>query len=419
MVRTATLNLADKLKSRLPPELADLAQAAGEIAQRRGENLYLVGGAVRDLLLGRTNLDLDLVVEGDAINLANELTRVFWSKLITHTRFGTAKVQGDKWSIDIATARSETYARPGALPTITPGAIKDDLFRRDFTINVMAIELSPARYGQLLDLYGGRDDLERKLIRILHERSFIDDATRIWRAVRYEQRLDFSMEPVTLGLLKRDLGYLDTISGDRIRHELELVLKEEHPEKAIRRAGELGVLERVHPGLKADDWLAGKFAHALRIAPEPLVGLHLALLAYRLTIEEVGRLVAYLRLPKTVAQTLRDTVSLKTELKSLAKPGIRPGAVYALLHDFSPAAITANSVATDSSLVKERLNLYSSKLRHVRTALTGNDLRKMGIAPGIRMKELLARLLDARLNGRIKDRRGEEQLVKKWLGGVG
>lgn len=133
MARTATLNLADKLKSRLPPELADLVQAAGEIAQRRGENLYLVGGAVRDLLLGRTNLDLDLVVEGDAISLANELTRVFWSKMITHTRFGTAKVQGDKWSVDIATARSETYARPGALPTVTPGAIKDDLFRRDFT----------------------------------------------------------------------------------------------------------------------------------------------------------------------------------------------------------------------------------------------------------------------------------------------
>jgi len=420
MARTATLNLADKLKTRLPAELADLVQAAGEIAGRRGENLYLVGGAVRDLLLGRTNLDLDLVVEGDAINLANELTRVFWSKMITHTRFGTAKVQGDKWSIDIATARSETYARPGALPTVTPGAVKDDLFRRDFTINTMAIELSPACYGQLLDLYGGRDDLERKLIRILHERSFIDDATRIWRAVRYEQRLDFSMEPVTLGLLRRDIDYLDTISGDRIRHELELVLKEEYPEKAIRRAGELGVLARVHPGLKADDWLAEKFAHARRIAPEPPpVGLDLALLAYRLTTEEVEQMVAYLRLPKTVAQTLRDTISLKTKLNLLTKPGIRPGAVYALLHDFSPAAITANSVATDSPTVREHLNLYSSKLRHVRTVLTGSDLRKMGIAPGIRMKELLTRLLDARLNGRIKDRSGEEQLVKKWLGGGG
>lgn len=418
MVKTAASNLSDKLKTHLPPELSDLVQAAGEITARRGETLYLVGGAVRDLLLGRTNLDLDLVVEGDAIALANELTRVFWGKVITHSRFGTAKVHGDKWNVDIATARSETYARPGALPTVTPGAIKDDIFRRDFTVNAMAIELSPTRYGQLLDLYGGREDLERRLIRVLHDKSFIDDATRIWRAVRYEQRLDFTIESVTLRLLKRDLDYLGTVSGDRVRHELELVLKEELPEKVLRRAAELGVLARVHPSLKADDWLAKKFVLARRSASEPpQVGLYLTLLAYRLTPEEMEQLITYLHLPKATAQTLRDAVNLKNKLALLEKPQLPPSWLYSLLHDYTPMAITATVIASDSPLVKKRLELYLDKLRRVCTILTGDDLRQMGIPPGIKMKEILSRLLDARLNGRIKNKSGEEQLVKKWLGG--
>ena len=223
-------NLASKIEKQLPTELVDFMRRAGEVATSRGQSLYLVGGMVRDLLLERTNLDLDLVVEGDAINLAQQLRELYQGKITTHPRFNTAKLQWDKWSVDLATARSETYAKPGALPTVKPSSLASDLFRRDFTINTMAIELIPNHYGQLIDPHRGRDDLEQGLIRILHERSFIDDSTRIWRGLRYEQRLDFQLEPNTLRLLKRDIPRVDTISGDRIRHELELTLKEEFPE---------------------------------------------------------------------------------------------------------------------------------------------------------------------------------------------
>ena len=183
-----------------------------------------------------------------------------------------------------------------------PGSINDDLSRRDFTINAMAVELNPGHFGELLDLYGGRDDLEHKLIRVLHEKSFIDDATRIWRALRYEQRLDFQMEPATLKLLKRDIAMLDTISGDRIRHELELVLKEELPEKVLRRADELGVLAKLHPSLKGDGWLAEKFAQAreLSLPDSPPVALYLSLLAYRLTADEIEQLISYLKITQII-----------------------------------------------------------------------------------------------------------------------
>ncbi|MFC2073152.1 CCA tRNA nucleotidyltransferase, partial [Chloroflexota bacterium] len=306
---TKTTNLSSKVEKQLPAELVGFMQTAGEVAVSHGQSLYLVGGVVRDLLLGRANLDLDLVVAGDAINLAQQLAERTQGQIITHPLFNTAKLRLNKWSVDLATARSETYAKPGALPTVKSSSIDMDLFRRDFTINAMAIELIPSRYGQLIDPYRGRDDLEYKFLRVLHERSFIDDSTRIWRGLRYEQRLGFQLEPDTLRLLKRDIPMLDTISGDRIRHELELILKEEFPEKILRRAEELKVLPKLHPALQGDGWLAEKFGQARQSSSPnlPSVELYMALLAYRLTSEENEDFISRLRLPKSSAQTLRDT----------------------------------------------------------------------------------------------------------------
>ena len=411
------INLASKIEARLPAELVDLMRAAGETAHSRGQSLYLVGGVVRDLLLGKPNLDLDLVVEGDAIKLANQIIQDRQGKLITHPRFGTAKLQWNKWSVDLATARSETYVKPGALPRVQPGSLNSDLSRRDFTINTMAICLDPSRYGELIDLYGGLDDLELKLIRVLHEKSFIDDATRIWRGLRYEQRLDFRLEPATLQLLRRDIPMLDTISGDRIRHELELILKEELPEKVLRRANELGVLPKLHPALKGNGWLAEKFKQARQpTSPNPPpVGLYLALLAYRLTEEETEHLISYLRLPKSLAQTLRDTIGIEAKLESLDNPELAPSLIYHLLHSYAPLAITANSLASDSPVVRRHIQLFLNKLRYIKPALTGEDLKGMGIAPGPRIKEILNLLHEARLDEKIKSKQGEERLVKGWL----
>jgi len=394
-------------------------QAAGELTQRQGQNLYLVGGVVRDLLLGRSNFDLDLVVEGDAIELARQLIAIKHGKITTHARFGTAKLQWDRWSLDLTTARSETYAKPGALPRVKPGSLSDDLFRRDFTINTMAVYLNPARYGELVDLYRGRDDLEHRLIRVLHERSFTDDATRIWRGLRYEQRLGFQLEAKTLGLLKRDIPMLNTISGDRIRYELECIFQEKHPEKVLRRAGELNVLHSLGPALKGDDWLAEKFELARQAThpdPPPFV-LYLALLAYRLTDEQGEQLSSYLRLPKTAARTLRDSNAIKAIVPSLAEPDISPGGIYCLLHGYSPLALTVNSLASDSPMARQRMLLFFSKLRYMKPALNGNDLLRMGVTPGPQIKETLERLRNARLDGKVTTKPGEENLVKKWLAG--
>ncbi len=411
---TGTINLADKIEKQLPAELVNFMQVAGKLAAAQGQNLYLVGGVVRDLLLGQSNFDLDLVLEGDAISLAQQLNQIKPGKVTTHPRFKTAKLKWDDWSVDLTTARSETYARPGALPTVKPGTLTSDLFRRDFTINAMAVCLNPSRYGELVDRYGGREDLEHKLIRVLHETSFIDDATRIWRGLRYEQRLNFRLEEETYEFLKRDIPRLDTISSDRIRYELECIFAEERPEKVLRRADELGVLQKLYPSLKGNGWLAAKYEQARQLtAPKlPPVGLYFALLTYHLTGEASEYLISYLRFSKPIAQTIRDSVSLKASLKSLADPKLTLSSIYHLLYGYSVSAITVNSLASDSAVARRHIQLFLMNLRYVKSALTGNDLIKMGIPPGPRIKEILAQLLDARLDGKVKDKEGEVEMVR-------
>ncbi|MFC1958037.1 CCA tRNA nucleotidyltransferase [Chloroflexota bacterium] len=407
-------NLTNKIEKQLPAGLVELTQTAGLMAASQGQSLYLVGGVVRDLLLERPNFDLDLVVTHDAEKLAQQLAEITQGKITIHSRFHTAKLRWNGWSADLATARSETYQRPGALPSVKPGSLNSDLLRRDFTINTMAIELIPGRYGQLIDLYGGRDDLKNRLIRILHEMSFIDDATRIWRGLRYEQRLDFRLEANTLELLKRDIPMLDTISGDRIRHELELIMKEEEPEKVLLRAEELKVLPTLHPSLKGDSWLIEKFRQA-RSSNSPSSALYMALLAYRLTNEETEQFISHLNLSKSTAKTLRESNSLKGKAEALADPTLAPSYIYNLLHDYSPAAITASSLATDSPTAQKHMQTFLTRLRYARPSLTGSDLQKMGIAPGPRMKEILQRLRDARLNGKVKSKKGEAEMVRGWV----
>ena len=210
---------------------------------------------------------------------------------------------------------------------------------------------------------------------------------------------------------------LDTISGDRIRYELECIFKEKFPEKTLRQAGELGVLAKLHPSLKGNGWLAGRFRQARQLSSPDLasVELYLALLAYPLTNEESKQLISYLRLTKSEAQTLRDTNSLKDKLESLANPELTPSRIYSLLHDYSASAITANESASDSPITRRHLQLFLDKLRYVKPILTGDDLLKMSIAPGPHLKEILNRLHEARLDGKVTSRQDEEALVKGWL----
>jgi tRNA nucleotidyltransferase (CCA-adding enzyme) len=408
-------NLAHKIDTLLPSELADFIRDAGRLAAGRSQGLYLVGGVVRDLLLGVGSLDIDLVVEGDAIALADALYDAKDGKITRHQRFNTAKFDWQDYSIDVASAREESYAHPGALPKVKPGSLEDDLIRRDFSINAMAAGLAPDDYGRLIDPYNGCKDLESANIRILHPGSFIDDSTRIWRGLRYEQRLGFRLEPETLRLLKRDVPMLDGISGDRIRYELECVFKEAQPEKVLRRAAELGVLARLEPSLAADAVLSERFQKAREVyAPaQPPPGVYFALLAYDLEDNAREKLISYLKLNKTIAGIVRDTAAIKDNMAQLADASLKPSVIYRLLAGYSTQALHAGLIAASSPIARQHIGLYMDKLRAVKPMLSGNDLLKLSVPQGPRIKEVLDKLLEARLDGLVKTRDDEERLVRE------
>jgi tRNA nucleotidyltransferase (CCA-adding enzyme) len=406
------MNLSRQIEEYLPQPILELAKEISRQAGKLGQNVYLVGGAVRDLLLAYPNFDLDLVVEGDAVKLAQQVAETSHARLLAHHRFGTAKLRYQDFTIDLATARKETYARPGALPLVTPGALTDDLIRRDFSINAMAIALAADNYGELVDPYQGRTDLEHHLIRILHPRSFTDDATRILRGVCYEQRFGFGFEARTARLLKRDIAMLDTISGDRIRHELEHVFEENRPELVIKRLGDLGVLHRINPALKGDDWIAGKFDKARRLKkPSQLPSLYFCLLAYSFNEKDIQQFLVRLNMPAKLSRAMCDTLRLRTRLSWLDKPSPKPSQIYYMLREYEPAAIQANALASESARIQRHLQLFLTKLRYVRTALDGEELKKLGISPGPEMGRVLKILHKARLDGEVRTKADEKKLA--------
>jgi tRNA nucleotidyltransferase (CCA-adding enzyme) len=412
------MNLARQMEQYLPRQLLELVKDISRQAAERGERVYLVGGVVRDLLLGYPNLDLDLVVEGDAVKLAQQVAETSQAKLLAHRHFGTAKLRYENFTLDLATARKETYARPGALPTVTPGTLKDDLIRRDFSINAMVISLGSNDYGELADPHQGKNDLEHRLIRILHPGSFSDDATRILRAVRYEQRLGFELETQTAQLLKRDTSMLDTISGDRIRHELELIFEEKLPEVTINRLAELGVLPRINPFLKGNGWIAEKFDKARRLnKPAQLPTLYFCLLIYSLSGNEIEQFLARLNTSTTLSRAMRDTLCLKTSLPLLAKPALKPSKIYYLLREYEPLAVQANAIATDekegtpSLIVHQHLQLFLTKLRYVKTSLNGEELKGLGISAGPEIGRVLQILHKAKLDGEVRTKADEKKLA--------
>jgi len=418
-------NVALTMRQCLPAEVITFLHIAGEKAGAQGQKLYLVGGAVRDLLLRRPIVDLDLVLEGDAPSLARQLARrgsiseekgKGEGKVTVHRQFGTAKFRRGRLNIDVVTARSETYSQPGALPTVQPGTIKDDLLRRDFSINAMAIDLSPASFGQLLDPHGGWSDLEQKRnVRILYERSFIDDATRILRAIRYEKRLGLTLEQNTERLLREHISMLDTISGDRIRHELELILKEDIPEQILERAEVLGVLQQLHPSLRGNGWLAERFREARQKAiVDP--ALYLLLLVYHLSEEEIERFIGRLTIVGELERNMRQMPRIKRSLPSLADNALPPSGIYRLLKRYNPKTIAACSLASDSPIIRSNLERYLDHIRYVKPLTDGEDLKRLGVKPGPHMGRMLKTLREARLDGQVITKEDEEALVRQLMG---
>jgi tRNA nucleotidyltransferase (CCA-adding enzyme) len=463
----------------LPPIQHKLLRMAGEFASDLGYSVYVVGGFVRDLLLndsGRKNgvVDMDIVVEGDAITLIGRMQEMYGGRVVTHHRFGTAKwilddsdepLQVDNIlngytdtgeyereippHLDFITARTEFYTEPTVLPTVAQGSIKLDLHRRDFTLNTLAIVLTPDRWGELLDFYGGLSDLRQGLIRVLHSLSFVDDPTRILRAVRYEQRFDFMIEPRTLELLYDATELIDRITPARIRHELERILEEDHPEKVLQRLDELGVLAAIHPQLQAGAWIEAQFIEARRRrhaqdplaaaafdaeTGEPLVRLYWGLLVYPMlpstppaAEEENGgeakeaddEVAERLALRGETRQLMRKLRYLKSQRAALEDPALPPSQIVAILEGARPATLFLLSVVEENTLLQERLERYITEWRHVQPSITGADLRRMGLRPSPLYGKILRRLRTALLDGEISHGEAEEQIVAEIIGAEG
>ena len=407
-------NLAGLLERQLPHPAYELARAAAREAEAAGMRAFLVGGLVRDLLLGRPSLDIDIVVEGDAGLPASALAARVGGSAVTHPRFGTAKVRSGDLAIDLATARTETYAHPGALPSVKPGTIGEDLFRRDFTVNAIAASMAEASFGEVLDPLDGRRDLDAGELRVMHGQSFVDDATRILRAFRYQARFGMRLEAQTAGLLREGVPHLGAISADRRRHELERIFEEDEPERALDLAGEAGVLAAIHPALVWREALSDAFAAARREG-KATPGVYLAIVGSALEATEVTELETRLALPRALARPLLDAQRLQASLAELERPGMRRSEVYDALSAYDDEAIAACRFVCDSRIINERLRLYLDDLAAVRPILDGTALKNLGVPEGPSLGALIAELRRARLDGGVATRDDEAEFVRQWL----
>ncbi len=447
-------NLAARLKDALPPACLALLKAVAAEAEAQDQALYIVGGFVRDLLLERPSLDFDLVVEGNAIALADALRKKYGGRVIAHRKFGTAKWQiaaireqlaqrlapfapaesrlnpdDLPASLDLVTARTEFYTRPTALPTVAHGSIKLDLHRRDFTINTLALRLDGRHYGELHDYWGGLDDLRHGVIRVLHSLSFVDDPTRMLRAVRFEQRFGFQIEPRTLQLLLEARALLAKVSGDRIRHELDAMLDEPRAAAMLARLAELGLLAAIHPALHWDNDAETRWQR-LQQAPWPPpapwddlpLKVHRAplrrVLAYALwwmdlPESEVEAVAGRLGFPKAMTEIVRGAAVLYARRAELVQA--RPSAFTSQVEVYPLASSYALALVAEEKALQEHLRRYAARWRHVRPHTTGHDLRALGVPPGPRYKQILQTLRAAWLDGEVGSPEEEKALLQRLV----
>lgn len=387
----------------LPAALARRLELPRAVAERRGLALYLVGGAVRDLLLGAPVRDLDFAVEGDAVWLAGDVAEKLGVEARVHGRFATATVESGGERLDFAATRSETYERPGALPRVEPASIEEDLGRRDFSAHAMALPLAPARRRRLLDPFGGGEDLARRRLRILHPRSFEDDPTRAYRAARYANRLGFSIEPRTRKAARDAAagGVFEAISGDRRRRELRLILSEPRPAGAVGQMARLGLLPTLHPSLPAKGPVLSRLAAAGRLAARAGEAtswiLYLLVWSTGLNSGEAEELADRLAL---AGDERRVLTSWRETLGRLAASGRRPRPSEIAALRLTPDETAAGAV---SSGRKEVRALLAEQLlrKPVELSIGGRDLVRSGVSPGPEVGRALARTLAARRDGKI------------------
>ncbi len=418
--------VAPLLANRLPQRIQSLLRSAGTVGDEVGTKVYAVGGFVRDLLLREENLDVDLVVEGDGIAFAEVLARRLAAKITSHRTFGTAILTlPDGFKIDVATARTEYYEYPAALPTVEHSSIKMDLYRRDFTINTLAVCLNPERYGELLDFFGGQQDLRDKTLRMIHNLSFVEDPTRILRAARFEVRFGFHLgrHAEQLAVNAVQMGLLEKLAGIRLTTELQLILQEARPFAILQRLDQLGVLAAIHPRLTLGPVMEQRFKRAGEVLtwygllyqePSPASWtVYLVTLLGERTSPEARAILRRLNPPSRIAATVsRDLTRLRTLSRQFQQARDLPfSRVYRWLIDASLESILALMARIERADLRKAIGDFLTTKRQVRPFLRGDDLRALGIQPGPIYRDILNSLLYARLDGNVQSRDDELRFV--------
>ncbi len=421
-------NIEEMLRKRLDTRVITALKLVSEAAESSNEKVYLVGGIVRDLIMNYPNKDIDLVVEGDGIALANSLVEKSGGHVRSHERFGTAVVVfPDDFRLDVVTARSESYAAPGALPEVRTGSLRADLYRRDFTINALAINLLPSEFGRLIDYFGGLRDIRNKKIRVMHGLSFIDDPTRALRAIRFANRFSFDITEGTKQLLisAMERRMLKRISGKRIHTELKLLFDDPRPLHAVELLENYGILSELHRKIKLDRFTANlvrkidatlswfRLAY-IRGNPSPVLLIYMALFE-KLTSVERRRTCKRLQLGPQMTEVLlafkqhmRKTLEM---FRSQTQPA--PSAIADNFEGLPLETVLFIHSFANRECVRLAVVNYLTKYRKVRPSLSGADLIKLGCEPGPSFSTILRRLRNARLDGEIRTKNDEISLVKK------
>lgn len=427
-------NAAKLLRERMPPEIYDMLLLAGEVADQMGMSAYMVGGSVRDLLRGEENLDIDIVIEGDGIAYATELSKRIGARVSVYKRFGTARLlpldkqQGlwfgrDNLKIDIATARTEYYETPASLPKVEVSSIKKDLYRRDFTINTLAIKLNKKDFGELIDFFGGQRDLKERSIRTLHNLSFVEDPTRAFRAVRFCERFGFKMTKHTENLLRAAIrmNIFDKLSGTRIYDELMLTFDETNPVKSLQMMDSYGLLAVIHPSIKMNK----EMRELIESVHDTVTWFNLLFLKQQCKSHILYIMSLIFKLSETERKDALKRLSVPThlvryigqvfeEVKSILSKLVPEDdyLTYCLLRQQTIESILFAMAVTKNLQRKRAISHFLLQTKNTRPIIDGNVLKSLGIEPGPIYSEIFERILEQKIKGKLSTKEEEIELAK-------
>jgi len=421
-------NIRNFLLERLSKRLFKILQDIGKTADELGCNAFVVGGFVRDLFLFRKNEDVDIVIEGDGINFAKGFAKKNQARIHYHVKFGTAVIIfPDGFKIDVASARMEYYESPAALPVVEMSSIKLDLFRRDFTINTLAIYLNSSKFGTLIDFFLARKDIKVKAIRVLHNLSFVEDPTRVFRAIRFEQRFGFTIGKLTKGLIENaaKMNFFQRLSGKRVFTELRQILDEETPLASIKRLNDFNLLKVIHPSIELNNDLIETFDavkkvlswHDLLFLEESYMkwAVYFLALIRKRQIEEIEDICQKLELPEKLSMIFsKEFFEIKQNLKNMKEKMLLDNSIiYNKLKGFRTELVLYVMAQAKQRELKRAISQYLTSLRYIKTSIGGKDLIKMDVEPGPVYSKILGTVLNAKLKGQVKTRAQELALAKR------